>query len=107
MDANRSENRLEKPIDYTKINQSTQLRNALAPLRMPGVNVVSNPDGIIIAGAAVGIFLRREAKNRYHVTAIASGIKTFDKPDFSNIGEALTRCVQFIKLDETINARKG
>ena len=104
MDTNRS----EKPIDYTKINQSTQLQNALVPLRLPNVNVVSSPDGIIIAGAAVGIFLRREAKNRYHVTALCSDerIRTLDKPNLPNIGEALLLCKQIINTDKLLS-RKG
>lgn len=108
MEGNRSAQQGQRDNAITKIKQSAQLQNALATLRMPGINIVSNPDGIIIAGASVGIVLTREAKNRYRVKALSSDItiKTLNK-DTQNLGEALWFCAQLIKLDETINARKG
>jgi len=108
MEEERSVRPEQRENAITKINQSAQLKNALATLRMPGINIVSNPGGIIIAGASVGIVLTRPAKNRYHIMAVSSDItiKTLNK-DTQNLGEALWLCEQLIKLDETIKARKG
>lgn len=99
----------DEKIPITKINQSTQLQNMLAPLRVPGVNVISNPDGIIIAGKAIGIVIRREAKNRYHVLVVCSDARviTYEKDNFGSLGEAIELCARYIPLDENIYARKG
>ncbi len=91
-----------------QINQTTQLKNMLAPLNAPGINVVSSLDGIIIAGAAIGIVVRREAKNRYHMTALCSDerVKSLER-DYPNLGAAIECCVQLVSLDEKIKARQG
>ena len=91
-----------------QINQTTQLKNMLAPLCKPGVNVVSSTGGIIIAGAAVGIVVRREAKNRIHVTALCSDarVRSLEK-DFPNLGSAIEHCVKLLLVDEQLSARNG
>lgn len=90
-----------------QIKQSTQLKNMLAPLKAPGVNIVSSVDGIIIAGAAVGILIRREAKNRTHVTALSSNVLVKSKEeDFPSLGAALDYCAKLIGLDSKIKSLK-
>lgn len=90
-----------------KIAQSKFLDNQLLPLRKTGVNIVSSADGIIIAGKVIGINLRREAKNRVHVTAIHAGDLVPAKDwDFPNLSDAIKHCAILVDLDLDLTLRK-
>ena len=72
----------------------------LAPLRVEGVNVVLSSDGIIVAGAHVGIMLDRPAKNRVHMIAVCTDDRMQPSiKDFAGFGEAIAYCVKLVQLD--------
>lgn len=91
-----------------KIKQSTQLKNMIAPLRKPGINVVISTAGIVIAGAAIGIVVRRAAKNHYSMDLLCSDerIPSFER-DFQNLGSAIAACIRAMAVDDQLNALKG
>ena len=87
---------------------TTQMNNMLAPLRMPGVNVVYSPDGIVAAAQTVAVVLTRPAKNRAHMTAYCADerVKTEEK-DFPNMTCAIDRAAQILAVDKVLRAWKG
>ncbi len=88
------------------INQSTQLKNKLAPFRKLGVNVISSTLGIVLAGAAVAVSIRRPSKNNYTISVICANERMpgYEKDGFQSLGAVIAACERAIAFDEKINA---